>query len=67
MLLADSARVPDPALVKAVSVLMIPEISDAVLVDVMDNVPTFAIAPLISVAPEPELIFKLCSAYDDEL
>ena len=41
---------------------MIPEISELALVDVIDNVPTLATVPLISTAPEPELMVKLCSA-----
>ena len=65
MLLPDNVNVPDPALVITVSVLMIPEASDEVLVEVIDNVPMFATAPLISTAPEPVEMVKLCSAYDD--
>ena len=48
---ADNNKVPDPAFVIIVSVLMIPEASDEALVEVMDNVPMFATVPLISTAP----------------
>ena len=67
MLFADNNKVPDPALVIIVSVLMIPEASDEVLFEVMDNVPMFATAPLISTAPEPVEMVKLCSAFEDPL
>jgi hypothetical protein len=63
VLFADNNKVPDPALVITVSVLMIPEASDEVLFEVMDNVPMFATVPLISTAPEPVEMVKLCSAY----
>ena len=46
---------------------MIPEASDEVLFEVMDNVPMFATAPLISTAPEPVEMVKLCSAFEDPL
>ena len=62
MFVPDKVRVPEPALVRLVSVLIIPETSELVLVEVIDNVPIFATAPLISVAPEPELMVKLCSS-----
>jgi hypothetical protein len=62
VLFADNNKVPDPALVIIVSVLMIPEASDEVLFEVMDNVPMFATAPLISTAPEPVEMVKLFDA-----
>ena len=58
-------KVPEPALVTIVSVLMTPEISESVLVVVTDSVPIFATAPFISTVPAPALIVKLCSSLDE--
>ena len=62
MLFADNNKVPDPAFVIIVSVLMIPEASDEALFEVMDNVPMFVTVPLISTAPEPVEMVKLFDA-----
>ena len=56
-------KVPEPALVISVSVLITPETSDEALVDVMDSVPILATSPFISTVPEPVLMVKLFSAY----
>ena len=55
-------KVPLPALVRIVSVLMIPEISESELVVVTESVPILATSPLRSTVPAPVLIVRLCSA-----
>ena len=55
-------KVPAPALVTIVSVLMTPEISESELVVVTESVPMFATSPLRSTVPAPVLIVRSCSA-----